>query len=73
MKDKLVNIDDLYMLCNKKQWFTAGDGRQYDKLFEMNRKAGAGLKDLAVIIWLCSSNCTIEEAMEELKRIYIKD
>lgn len=48
-----ISTDKLYYLCNKYQWFTAGDKRQYDLLFECNRQ-GASLETLATIIWICS-------------------
>lgn len=49
-----MSVDTLYSLCNRHHWFTCGDCRQYDKLFTLARN-GASLKDLALVIWLCSS------------------
>ena len=57
----------LWRLCNKYQWFTAGDIKQYEKLFDKN-KQGATLEELALIIWICSSNMTEQEILETLKK-----
>ena len=62
-----LSTDKLYLLCNKYQWFTAGDRCQYAKLFEKN-KSGASLETLALIIWLCSSNTDENEILEILKK-----
>ena len=62
-----LSTDKLYYLCNKYQWFTAGDSRQYSKLFE-KRKSGASLETLALIIWLCSSNMTEKDILEILQK-----
>lgn len=62
-----LSTDQLYYLCNKYQWFTAGDSCQYAKLFEKN-KHGATLETLALIIWLCSSNATEQEILEILQQ-----
>lgn len=48
-----ISTDKLYYLCNRYQWFTNGDNKQYRKLFERNRQ-GASLETLATIIWICS-------------------
>ncbi len=71
--NELIPASKLRLICNKKQWFTGGDIKQYNKLFEMNAMAGACLKDLAVIIWLCSSKCTLEEVWQELKAAYAEE
>ena len=48
-----ISTDKLYQLCNKYQWFTCGDNRQYELLFKLN-KEGMSLEKLATIIWFCS-------------------
>ncbi len=48
-----ISIDQLYYLCNKYQWFTNGDCRQYELLFH-ECKSGASLERLATIIYVCS-------------------
>ena len=40
-------------MCVRNDWFTAGTGEQYAKMFEAN-ELGAPLRDIAVIIWICS-------------------
>lgn len=71
-RKQVLSTDDLRTLCIKHQWFTAGDTRQYEKLFE-ELTNGAGVDTLATIIWICSSNATKEEILnillEEAKRI----
>ena len=62
-----LSTDKLYLLCNRYQWFTAGDRRQYQKLFERN-KQGASLETLALIIWVCSTGATEQEILEILKQ-----
>lgn len=62
---KRISNDKLYELCNKYQWFTAGDCDQYSKLFRKNRE-GASLEVIALIIWLCSSNMEAKEILEIL-------
>ena len=59
--------EKLWSLCNKYQWFTNGDNKQYSRLFDKN-KQGATLEQLALIIWLCSSNMTEQEILEILKK-----
>ena len=62
-----ISTDKLYYLCNKYQWFTNGDRTQYERLFEKNRN-GATLEELALIIWICSSNATEQEILEILQK-----
>ena len=60
-----ISTEKLYRLCNK--WFTSGDCRQYEKLFERN-KQGASLETLATIIWLCSSGYEEKDILEILQK-----
>ncbi len=62
-----ITVPKLYSLCNKYQWFTDGSIRQYDRLFE-KAKDGASLKELALIIWICSSNMTEQEILAILEK-----
>lgn len=66
MKFTKISNQELYYLCNKYQWFTAGDNKQYSKLFEKNSN-GATLEQLALIIWLCSSNAEEKDILEILQ------
>lgn len=47
-----ISSTKLYYLCNKYQWFTNGDNRQYRELFKLADE-GANLEKLATIIWIC--------------------
>ena len=50
---------ELKDLCIKNNWFTAGTCFQYLKLFELNNKP-TNVKDIALVIWLCSHEEDIE-------------
>ena len=62
-----ISTDKLYYLCNKYQWFTNGDCKQYDLLFKLN-KDGAPLEKLATIIWICSSGWNEQDILIILKQ-----
>lgn len=70
MKFSITTPDELRSLCIKKNWFTCGSNRQYEKLFEMNR-ALAPVEEIATVIWLCSDDeehCR-RDILEELKKV----
>lgn len=50
---KQLNNDDLIHLCIEMNWFERGSAKQYNRLFELNKK-GASVHELAIVIWLCS-------------------
>ena len=62
-----ISNDNLYYLCNKYQWFTGGDNRQYNLLFDCN-KQGASLERLATIIWICSVGYDEQYILEILRK-----
>mgnify|MGYP001044927291 FL=1 len=62
-----ISTDKLYRICNKYQWFTSGDTRQYDLLFERN-KEGTSLQTLATIIWICSIGYSENEILNILQK-----
>lgn len=62
-----ISNEKLYYLCNKYQWFTSGDNRQYELLFKLN-KDGASLEKLATIIWICSTGYDEQTILEILKK-----
>lgn len=73
----ITTTERLYSLCNRKQYFTCGTNRQYEKLFKAN-EAGASIEELATIIWLCSDDekhCRrdILEALKEIHEEYLWD
>lgn len=63
MKNNRLSHSKLYALCNRYQWFTAGDTKQYEKMFWKNDN-GATLEEIAFIIWLCSTNATEAEILK---------
>lgn len=64
-----ISAEELRLLCIEKSWFTAGSNQQYQKLFDMNRD-GASLEELALVIWICSSNDSRNAILNELNRRY---
>ena len=62
-----ISNDKLYCLCNKYQWFTSGDNRQYKLLFDLN-KHDAELEMLATIIWLFSDGYNEQTILDILKK-----
>ena len=45
----------LWEICIKNKWFTAGNNRQYEKMFYANEH-GCQIEEIAAMIWLCSSD-----------------
>ena len=64
-----LTTEDLRVLCIREGWFTNGDNEQYQKLFDLNR-AGASPEDLALVIWICSTDVSREEVLHVLAREY---
>lgn len=63
---RTVSVEDVYALCNRKQYFTCGTNRQYEKMFGMVRD-GVPLTYVALAIWLCSDEDADEkEILKEL-------
>lgn len=68
---KLTTMD-VYGLCNKHQWFTCGDNRQYEKMFDYVRdneifaSSTDKISKLATMIWICSNDFSEEEIYNEL-------
>ena len=58
----------LRSICIANSWFTDGSITQYNKLFELNNN-GASLEELALVIYICSSNATQENIIKTLKEI----
>ena len=67
-KYSITTNETLRSLCIKKNWFTCGSNRQYEKLFQMNEEL-APIEEIATVIWLCSDDeqhCR-RDILEELK------
>lgn len=65
----ICSNERLRMLCIANNYFTHGSNTQYEKMFDMNRE-GAPLHDIAVVIWLCSSEeASLLQVEEKLKNI----
>lgn len=67
MKFTNISSNKLFYLCNKYQWFTAGDNRQYSMLFRLADE-GISVEKLATIIWICSCNADENDILEILKQ-----
>lgn len=58
----------LYQLCNEERWFTCGNCRQYERMFDMVREH-APVTEIATVIWICSENVDKDEIIAELNKI----
>lgn len=68
-KYTVTTPDELRSLCIRKNWFTSGTTRQYEKMFYANEH-GCPIEEIATIIWLCSNDeewCR-RDILEELKK-----
>ena len=72
MKKPLLTIEKVYRVCNKYQWFTGGTNSQYDKLFERIEN-GASLKEIALMIWLCTPGVIEGEIEIKLGNFCLED
>ncbi len=52
-KYTITTPEQLRALCIRKNWFTEGTIRQYEKLFYAN-EMGCPLDEIATIVWLCT-------------------
>ena len=67
-KYSVTTPEELRSLCIRKDWFTCGSNRQYEKMFQANESL-APIEEIATIIWLCSDDeqhCR-RDILEELK------
>jgi hypothetical protein len=62
-----LHYEKLYALCNRYQWFTNGDTKQYNMLFDRNRE-DASIEVLATIIWICSSGWNEQDILKILQQ-----
>lgn len=54
-----LTFEEVQGLCIKYRWFTNGDNEQFEKLYDMIRE-GASLDEVALVIWICSTEATRE-------------
>jgi len=59
---------DAYRLCNEKKYFTHGDNSQYDRMFNMLSE-GKPLHDIALVIWICSENVSLDDVETQLEEL----
>lgn len=55
MKYTVTTFENLRQLCIKNNWFTSGSCEQYEKMFFANEKDCFSIEQIAMIIWVCSS------------------
>lgn len=70
-KYSVTTFEELRSLCIRKNWFTCGTNRQYEKLFYANEH-GCPIEEIATIIWLCSDDslhCR-RDILEELRNAH---
>jgi hypothetical protein len=61
--------DLLYRLCNQNQWFTNGDTRQYNEMFDYAKKHPSDTHGIACMIKICSvTNMSVEEVEMIIRR-----
>ena len=65
-KYSVTTPDELRSLCIRKDWFSSGTNEQYYKMFEANEN-GRAIKDIALMIWLCTEDVTEDEILRELE------
>lgn len=66
----VTDPDTLRQACVANRWFTCGTVEQYNRMFELNADAERWVvKDIALIIWICSDGVAIEDVCEELARL----
>lgn len=53
-------------LCIEKKWFHSGSNEQYEKMFDVSTGQGYTLRDLAVIIWVCSEGFSLKQIYDDL-------
>lgn len=68
-KYSITTPDELLNLCIRKDWFTCGSVRQYEKLFTANEEL-APIEEIATIIWLCSDDCSRRDILDELMNVH---
>ncbi len=61
---------ELQGICIRNNWFTGGSCESYDKLFEMC-KEGATIKEIALVIWVCTPNSDRNLIYAELLKKHI--
>lgn len=72
MSDYYVH-EKIRELCIKKNWFTCGNNDQYEKLMVMSTSKYPSttytLRDLAIVIWICSEDASLREIETELENL----
>lgn len=65
-----ITCGDLRELCISQNWFTCGTNRQYEKMFSLLNRDVITVKtlhEIAVAIWLCSENVSLERVYHTLR------
>lgn len=65
--------DRVRKLCIQKDWFDCGTNRQYDKMFDMLERPDYSVRDIALVIWICTYQAPLNEIIKELKKIEYLD
>lgn len=62
---------EIYDLCVEKRYFTSGSNEQYQQMFNMAEDEAFSDRDVAIVIWICSSNAdlaTVEKEIAEIRK-----
>ena len=60
-------------LCIRKNWFNCGTNRQYDRMFDMLDRPEFSTRDIAMVIWTCSTHAALDDIIDELEEIEYLD
>ena len=62
--------EKLYRLCNRENYFTCGSNRQYDRMFTISTDPKFSVREVAILIFMCSDDGadldTIEKQVQEI-------
>ena len=61
--------DRIYRLCNQKNYFDNGSPTQYEMMLDMTTEEDVSVRDVAIMIWTCSTTANLEEVEKELQDI----
>lgn len=68
-----ICTSEVYDLCNKYHWFTAGGTEAYEKMFSLVRE-GRPLNEIALAIWICSSGVSLGDINNILdEALYVEE
>lgn len=64
----MMKVHTVHRLCNANGWFDGGSQNQYDRMLNMVHD-GAPVHDIAIMIWMCSEDVSLETIETELEAL----